>query len=535
MSTFGDFLLLISTIPVHFLLGYYRQWSPPTRDPFQEGAPQHRVIVEGAATERTHRMVDNGFSRPPDDVPFEVEHKTRSRTARNDMTRGATFSRAQSRPTVARAKSSGIPQPTRSSTRQQNLPPESAPPPYEIWYPPAASYDASAVDPLSGLPTPPVDTPPPFEKIPSQPETETTDEWRQYPAFPSAYPATPLPVPPRLPLMNGAMAAPVPVRLSGGTPFADILEEPMHSQIPPGLSDNADATAEQEHQQDFYGSLPSQREFQDPDSAADSSDDHDNSDGIQHEQHQDDDMDVENDYTDDDDDEEDDFDVTLRTPFPKIRVHEASKEKGQLTSTSTESLASRSTALSTTDNGSELRTRTNSVASTTYPKSDASSVVGRKRRLPRGEYNDLTVPSRIRTKPSAKTLSTRPTAVQLQARMKAAARERSRAHKDSSASADEDTADTDSDASGGASSDLKRRRVPGVPGDRLPRPAATRGDSNRTIRAAARKPTVNTSDSRPSSRRPPSRVGEREREGATVRSRRPVTTMEARTRSASRK
>jgi len=534
-------VLLLASIPVHYVLNHYRKWTSSKEDPLHEEYYSHKNLSSRGSAPEDPREVD-GYRTdlPPPSFEVESSNRTRTRGSRNGSAHGNAVSRRSHTPNMQpgsaaeRMRSSGIPQPatrtTRASTRQPRQPPDSAPPPYEIWYPPSTSYETPTPNTLSGLPTPPADNPPPFDSSPSyEVEADSADDWRQYPAFPSAYPATPLPVPPRLPAVDGNVIAPVPLRPGKNAAFSDIVEEPIETEAPPDLSGDDDLRIPM-HQQDFQRSLPSARESLDPDSAADSSDDQYNTRGVQYDRRTDDVIKIDEET----DEDEDDFNVTLQTPFPKIRIHEAQKEKSLLTSPSMESLNSQSTALSTTDNGSSLRTRTNSAASTTLSTSDASSMAGRKRRLPPTELKDVDKLDRLRVRPKIR--PARPTAVQLQSRMRAAARERSKASKESatSATADEDTAETDSDASGGDSSDLKRRRVPGVPGNRLPRPAPERGDSDRTIRAPTRKTMIEASNVRPSSRRPASRVVDDEGTG-TIRARRPASTTETRTRSSSRR
>ncbi|KAG6834527.1 hypothetical protein H0H93_009136, partial [Arthromyces matolae] len=75
---------------------------------------------------------------------------------------------------------------THSKTQQSD--------PYKIWYPPAASYsddeDTLAPSQNDARPNINIEPPPPSEKVLQ--EQKAFDEWRQYPAFPSAYPPTPM-------------------------------------------------------------------------------------------------------------------------------------------------------------------------------------------------------------------------------------------------------------------------------------------------------------------------------------------------------
>ena len=205
----------------------------------------------------------------------------------------------------------------------------------QVWHPPPSAYDDSPSSHPAGLPTPPAEDQHFYAR------TQHVDEWRQYEAFPSAYPTTP------------------PSRTSGLPPMYPSLHSTLDG-LPGNRSD----------QPGFYRSLPSPRESHNPDSDGDLSDDHHEHPGV----HTDDGMSVDEEY----EEEEDDFNVTLRTPYPLSRIMNVSA----MTATSEdESQADDSTGLSTIDYGSPLQTRTNSEAST-YDQSDASSTASRKRPLP---------------------------------------------------------------------------------------------------------------------------------------------------------
>ncbi|KAJ7887606.1 hypothetical protein B0H14DRAFT_3721359 [Mycena olivaceomarginata] len=145
---------------------------------------------------------------------------------------------------------------------------------HEIWHPPRSAYHDEEDDP-------------PSESLEAQRAREDTEEWRQYPPFPSAYPPTPLP----------ASSVPLPV-----TPrqFSPIPEDPV---------------------QGFGQSLPSPHELPNSGSARDSSDD-DNVTGIQNTSSHAATTALPDDATmDEDEEEEDDFNVTLRTPsLPRPEV-----------------------------------------------------------------------------------------------------------------------------------------------------------------------------------------------------------------------
>ncbi|KAH9844345.1 uncharacterized protein C8Q71DRAFT_732208 [Rhodofomes roseus] len=519
----GDFVLLAASIPVNSVLAHWRKWTHSDKDPFHEDDS----LREKRGAQRPDDVVPPFIREAANGARPQAKRKGSSNSS-SSSSRDRSAQRAASQHAFVPITASAVPQPAARTSRASRIyrePSQGAqppPPPYERWYPPTSAYaDRSG----SGLPTPPADSPPPFEAV--QAEILAADaEWRQYPDFPAAYPPTPLQTAaPSLPGADG-LVAPVPLR---APQFAGIPEEDA------GESDEEDEDGEGNAtvRQGFRRSLLLPREFMNPDSAGDLSDEHEQP-GIQStEVHSDNGMDIDAHGDEDasmgssDDqsepDSEDDFDVTLRTPR-RMRVRSKTRDdtiKARrnvygLATTSAESLASNSTKLSTTDNGSSLRTmtRTNSEAShssrlsSAAPSgSDAASIVGRKRRIAtaiprapstretRSADRDPAAPgSKTSTKAAAaervkktKAAGARPTAVQMQTRMRM--RAATRAAGGASDASDEDTAATDSDLSDSAvSSDLKRRRVPGAPGERgnLPatsvRPRTRREDSERTIR-----------------------------------------------------
>lgn len=203
----------------------------------------------------------------------------------------------------------------------------------QIWNPPASAYDDSPPNAVQGLPTPPAE-----DQIPLSKEH---DEWRQYEAFPSAYPATPL-------HKTSTLYSGMPTHLSS---LDDISEDPM------------DGTPRQ--QQGFHRSLLSPRESPNPDSDGDLSDDLHAVHGVH----------TDNDYSDEEDyEEEDDFDVTMSTPYPLNRIQNFSNM-----TTGSDTQSNFSARLSTVDgDDSPFCTRTNSEAST---QADTDSSAADKRRM----------------------------------------------------------------------------------------------------------------------------------------------------------
>ncbi|PPQ71369.1 hypothetical protein CVT24_011755 [Panaeolus cyanescens] len=207
----------------------------------------------------------------------------------------------------------------------------------------------------------------PVDQPPSQPSIETkstlqyeeVEEWRRYPAFPAAYPPTPL----------ATNSRDLPTK----SPFSTQLETMPEQDLP---------------QQDFRQSLLPPREPLNPSHAGDMSDKHIFSFGIQppsisfSPSHTSTNFDTE-DSLEYNDDEEDDFNITLRTPlnpmgtlkadFPIRRLH---SENSAISGISLRS------ALTTLDLGS-LKTSSESESEppSAIPsyETDSSSVIGKKR------------------------------------------------------------------------------------------------------------------------------------------------------------
>ncbi|EGN92034.1 hypothetical protein SERLA73DRAFT_191673 [Serpula lacrymans var. lacrymans S7.3] len=229
------------------------------------------------------------------------------------------------------------------------------------------------------------------------------EEWRSYPAFPAAYPLTPLPdLPPSLPFARNTdqhvepSAQSLPFRVPDTIQFPTVPEDTiMGSQ-----------------EQGFGPSLPQPPKHEDPSSSGHSSDTTSSSSGSKKPsaddvrvQRMDDDADdakkseeeskseggdegedEDEGESDDGNEGEDDFDVTLRTPYrPIADKQEDGHEETMMSDDSNSSHPSRSTALTTADGASSLRSRTSSASlNSLFSTSDLSSVAGQKRSFPRG-------------------------------------------------------------------------------------------------------------------------------------------------------
>ncbi|EIW61581.1 uncharacterized protein TRAVEDRAFT_63287 [Trametes versicolor FP-101664 SS1] len=471
LSSIGDLLVLVASIPVQYVQNFYRRWTSSLDPPDVDVRSWHADAPPAGGRPTAHRAYVSEANGDP-------------------------------RPAPAREISTGSMRQTRSATAASGA----STPTHQIWRPSAAAYaDEASLNPHSGLPTPP-----PNERQP--PSSGVVDEWRQYPAFPSAYPPTPLPASSRLPSVEPSILAPRPVRPSQ---FTGIAEE----------SDDED-NYNPETRQDFRQSLQLPREPRNPGSDGGLSDEN-HTKGVHHVQtpEQTDsrprtasgdeeayEMSVDEADSDMDYEDEDDFDVTLRTPHP--RKHGAPEsmlsDDDMLTpppsaiafTMSIDSQMSKSTTLSTTDNGSSLRTRADSLSSTALSSvHDTSSLAGRKRRLPRSEDNAR---FSIRVSPRKAKIASRIPSSRTSSRSTTIGRTRGKAVASAASSVDE-TGAVDDVPSDEPSVDSKRQKTTG---GRVARPKANRNDSAGTIRGPPSRSTSRPA-SRPvsvASRQPSSRI-----------------------------
>lgn len=398
---------------------------------------------------------------------------------------------------------------TASSVRQPYDSSRSSTPVHQIWRPPPSAY--ADEDGHTGLPTPPLERL--YRPLPPEGLPPIVDEWRQYPAFPSAYPPTPI-------------AAPMPLRTSAAQ-FGGIREEDeIGVGDPPDPSSFYGSSRRAGSQQGFRRSLQLPRESRNPDSDGGLSDDNEMN-GV-HErtetqtthqphsleqqaddvaQHEDEEMGDDSlttvhmsvDEASGSDAEDDASDVSLGTPARFRRRWERAERENQeelkpfpllalQIADSTDSRASRSTTLSTTDDGSELRTRTNSAASQLSSVSDASSVAGRKRRLPRHADDDAEPPRKdlfeLPVEQHGKSNPPKKSGPRKHAsgtQTKTIGRRSGKLLLAATNRANEGRLSED-EASGEEDGAVKRQRVPGAPRGRVLRPAPRREDSDKTIR-----------------------------------------------------
>ncbi|KAH8094892.1 hypothetical protein BXZ70DRAFT_1078847 [Cristinia sonorae] len=505
--TLGDFLLLLASIPLDLLRSFYRPSEPSTAGSHHgtDDRTLYPAVDSVNPTGRnSHRRegADAGIS--PTDGTSETVHGA-VRTRRRPLE--SAHSRTNSgRPQLSNTRSSscGRQHPQTSGTQLEAH--------HEVWVPPQSAYEE---DEVSSLPTPPREEPPSLVNGSAGYAPHPAEEWRRYEPFPSAYPATPLVSTARLPSDRTATSEgprfdepgdwrkyeafpsaypATPLNKSSRLPQFGHLPPQNHlAGVPEEASDAELSNAPFEHgEPDFQGSLEQPREFQNPDSACSSSDDHENNLGAHRAEStaMEEDMDIDDSYGDDEHDEdgdEDDFDVTLRTPATLSRLQNISKASSTLTDVST--------GLSTTDNGSPLRTRTNSEASTLLngsagSGSDASSVAGQKRPLPFPDEGIRTRSTAIRKPPLSKPTKASTTPSVRPSRLAVASRQPTKTSESSAVD------DSESEVGASNAGAVKRRRVghatsstgsrqvrPGVPG---------RSTSDRTIKGPKESSQMNT-------------------------------------------
>ncbi|CDO75195.1 hypothetical protein BN946_scf184794.g2 [Trametes cinnabarina] len=465
LASAGDLLVLVASIPIQHAREYYRRWTSALDPPDVDVQSWHRDPAAGG--------------RPTAHRAFASE------------------ANGHPRPHVSRDVSTGSMRQARSSDASC-----SSTPAYQIWHPPPAAYDAEPpYNPHSGLPTPPIDR----RQLPNASPSGTVDEWRQYPPFPSAYPPTPLPASSRLPSAGPSIVAPQPLRPSGAQ-FSGISEESDEDDEP-----------HPETRQGFRKSLQLPREPRNPGSDGGLSDEVQMT-GVLNTQTPDrtittpikenDEVTIAAAMVEDEgdsymDDDVDNFNITLRTPCSRKHTLPDDEMLTPPPSTigytisldSQVSHVTRSTALSTTDNGSSLRTRTTSVSSVSLSSiPDVPPLAGHKRRLPR--YSEDNVKFSVYVSPrkarvASKVASTRPSS-----RIATVTRQRGKTIVD-----DQDL-QADDARSDPPLADSKRQKTAN---GRVARPRPQRSDSDRTVRGAPLRTRASATRVAPAIRPAPSR------------------------------
>jgi hypothetical protein len=261
-----------------------------------------------------------------------------------------------------------------------------SPPAYEIWHPPPPAYEDSMA---SGSTAP---------SVSGLPASGTVDDaWRQYPAFPSAYPVTPAPPSPKLPSLATA-----PASIAALFPIESEEEVPDLPQPPKkGARSTPQPQPMTAPEWDFERSLQDRPEHPNPSSVSDWSDD-DHMTGVQQ---------TVDDHTGDckepaehamavdssDEEIEDDFDVTLRTPPPRLATRRrVGAQLDEIARPISVAIDSRSTSLTTIGNRlSALPDTTEESGASGTENAPPPTLVGAKRPLPRAERSEMVKRSRI--------------------------------------------------------------------------------------------------------------------------------------------
>jgi hypothetical protein len=366
----GDFLFALLRVPLDYILSLC--WSPSWHTEeldtaLGESSSNTYISTSCVATLVKPYGAAQAPSRVENKRPGSVRSMTDNRRRTNQSTIGTAPSRLSSGERYSKsASTTSLPRYSTEASSQdpprysQTLPRHSR---HQGWYPPASAHNNDNRNFLASnqeLGVMSASTPDlGHASLGTAPEYHTP-EWRTYPAFPSAYPPTPLPA-----------STSLPTTMTGRSPDG-VYYRPSDVAYPPIPEDPA-------VEEGFRESLGSQRESN-PSSACSTSDDTTSQSGVY--DHKDDgnvtqerDDDTSCNGSEDDSHtglSEDNFNATLRTPYRSLPPTE---DADSGVDSSVDSLTS---ALTTTDNTSSLRTR----ASSESLSSDSSSVAGQKRSYP---------------------------------------------------------------------------------------------------------------------------------------------------------
>jgi len=351
----GDITFALSVFPIHIVSSWWE------KSIFNHGAALE-LETKSSQVERNNvpAVANNMYPRVPGLAPPNTLHFPRK--VSSDSRRPG-HSRSSS-PESSQDAIQLDPRVQKGSV--QRVPSNGTPNGHQIWHPPPSSYSNADEDsPGGSIPNARHSRPDSDDDLDLQ-QREQVEEWRQYPPFPSAYPPTPL--------------------VTASSRLPNDPPRPLQPPSNTGLTD----ISEDDPQEDFRGSLLPPRKPLNP-SYVGLSDDSLTHPGVQNMDIVDDEMaiHIDSETTDMDDEEEDEFNTTLRTPLPLLgsaRSHlrdTAAKRPVSFAS----SVASKSTAL-TTAGGSSLRTQSSSesllsAAMSMVSSTESSSVVGKKRPLPR--------------------------------------------------------------------------------------------------------------------------------------------------------
>lgn len=369
-----DILFLMAASPLRLVVTWWQETfgqNQETLDSEVEGVPDLSRHVNPIDAEGLHM---NNYSRSdtashsgPTPSSRQIVHRV-SRPDQNHVRRSPGDSARNSARPRWSAAGEGTTQRSIDQNDSEKIPTRTQ---HEVWYPPPSAY-ADDLEASSGTLNPRSELLPESESEEVVRAREQAEEWRKYPPFPSAYPPTPL-------VYTSSLISVAPQRPLGDVQFAPISEEVqqdfIQSPLPPREPLNPGFAGNLGDNDYMLGVQNSLGRIEDT-----STDGHDE------------------DYVDTDiSDDEDEFNITLRTPHPASGVAQSRlKQLDDTQSSSSASQPSRSTALTTVDNGSSLRTETSSdsSSSSSMSASDSSSLLSKKRSFPRTK--PTTVRSRVR-------------------------------------------------------------------------------------------------------------------------------------------
>ncbi|KAH0588079.1 hypothetical protein J132_11042 [Termitomyces sp. J132] len=338
---FGDILFVILAIPTEYVHTWYKKFIPRSDTSLDSETETSPVTsTPPRLVSSLKRSADNGKR---DQQPLCVPKKTNS-----DRRPSAN---SDHQPPQPRTRVDQVGQRTQTKAH---------PDPHQIWYPPPSYSDEE--DTSNTLGPDSLDSQPPrstgeTDGLSTQglQEKKAIDEWRQYPAFPSAYPATP-------------MVAPT-TAFSGTSTTATRVQHIANSLMLTEISEDLS-------RQDFSRSLLPPRKPLNPGFVGGSSDEIQTP-GVQLDR-------LESMSVDSDSEDEDSFNTTLQTPMASLRATRCGITSALINReiSVASSVATESTVLSSNTRNSSQTQSSESLSSGDISMSDLSPVSGKKRPLP---------------------------------------------------------------------------------------------------------------------------------------------------------
>ncbi|KAG6877370.1 hypothetical protein C0993_008146 [Termitomyces sp. T159_Od127] len=333
---FGDILFVVLAIPTEYVHVWYKKYVSRSDNSLYsetDSNPTTTTPLTGPVPNNPSRVAENGRH---DHRPVRFSEKKRSHRKPSDD--------SDHQPSRSRTRVDQVGQRAQARIHLD---------PHQIWYPPPSSYtdeeDAREAAVSASQPPSSIDETRGLLGEGSQ-EQKTFDEWRQYPAFPSAYPPTPMAV----------STVSLPKNSTAATYVANSL---MLAEIP-----------EEALQQDFSKSLLPPRKPLDPGFVKGLSDEIETP-GVRYDC-------LESMSVDSFSEDEDSFNTTFQTPMRPLPATRSILPIDRGISVAS-SVATQSTALtSNTRNSLETQSSIDSLSSDDISMSDFPPVLGKKRSLP---------------------------------------------------------------------------------------------------------------------------------------------------------